>query len=128
MRFPFEKIFESDFQELLNRSIARPKELGIYFVWLIQSLPEFGGVERIQQLRNRIRSEHFKENYPGFYFRTLQEDETADEKSFSQFNLHMAAADGNPRAQTVLAEKYLRGEDVPSSTFVAEHLLKTALD
>ena len=115
-----------DIQEILDRSITRPNELGIYFVWLMQSLPEFGGVERIQRLRQWIRSEQFRENYPGFYFRSLQEDATVDDTACPHFELHQAAADGNPRAQTALAEKYLRGEDVPTSTFVAQHLLKAA--
>ena len=115
-----------DLQEILSRPLERPRDLGIYFVWLMQSLPNFGGVERIQELRRWIRSDAFKKDYPGFYFRTLLDDEDADEENFPQLELHRAAANGIPPALVMLGEKYLRGDGVPKSRFMMENLFKAA--
>ena len=115
-----------DMQEILLRKISRPRELGVYFVWLMQSLPSFGAVERIQMLRRWIRSEKFRRDYPGLYFNALMEDDTADEENFPQLELHRAAGEGNVQAAVSLAEKYLNGEGVPQSRFMAEQLFKAA--
>lgn len=115
-----------DLQEILSKSINRPRELGVYFIWVSQKLPAFGGIERIQELHNWIRSKEFKRDYPCLYFRALLEDETADEENLPQLELHRAAFNGNINAQIALGEKYLSGKELPPSPFMAELLFKTA--
>ena len=112
--------------KILSTPVERPQNLGIYFIWLIQSLPVFGAVERIRELRKWIRSDDFKRDYPGLYFRALLEDEEADEEDFPQLELHRAAAANNIKAVIALAEKYIDGEDVPPSRFMAQELFKAA--
>lgn len=112
--------------EIFKSRIERPRQLGIYFVWLMQSLPIFGVVERIQELRRWIRSDDFKKNYPGLYFRTLLEDETCDEETFPLLEMHRLATQGNIEAIVALAEKYFLGKDLPKSSFMSMELYKAA--
>ena len=56
-------------EDLLQQKSKKPNNsLGIYYVWLSQSLPVFGGVERIKELRRWTSSQKFKEDYPMLFF------------------------------------------------------------
>lgn len=114
-----------DLSKVLNQPVRRPEQLGIYFVFLMQSTSAFGGIERIQEMRNWIRSEEFKQNYPAFYYRLLLEDKNleVDDEIITK---HRNAATGNVTAMTELAEMYMRGEVLPKSRLMAFTLYKEA--
>ena len=113
-----------DFEQVLNQPVCRPEEFGIYFVFLMQSVSAFGGIERIQELRRWIRSKNFREDYPAFYYRLLLEDENADDDELT--TLHRVVAEGNIAATVELAEMYMRGEVLPRSRLMAFTLYKEA--
>ncbi|MBQ7704002.1 MAG: hypothetical protein IJT73_01025 [Selenomonadaceae bacterium] len=115
-----------DLEKILEREIIRPNNLGIYFVWQVQKLPTFGIVERIQELHGWINSATFKKDYPGLYLKSLAEIDFSNEELFAQVELHKAAASGNVNAVVALAEKYLYGEELPPSKFMAEKLFRAA--
>lgn len=116
----------NDFFQILNQDVKKSDDLGIYFIWLMQSLPVFGGIERIQELRRWVRSESFKNDYPGFYHKNLLEDKIEDEETTSLLELHRLAINGNVRAMVTLADKYFKGEELPKSKFMAENFYKMA--
>lgn len=114
-----------DLARILKQPIRKPNQLGIYFVWLVKTLPVFGAVERIQELRRWIRSEKFRQNYPGFYYRLRLED--SDGEISSAMKLHRAAAENDSDSIMQLVECYIAGEeDLPRSFFMVEELSKAA--
>ena len=117
---------EENLTQILNQRVKKSDTLGIYFIWLMQSLPIFGSVERIQELRRWIRSEEFKKIYPGLYYKNLLEDENADETEFPLLNLHKLVKKDDLQAIMTLANKYFIGKDLPRSAFMAENFYRNA--
>lgn len=113
-------------KQILNQRVKKSNSLGIYFIWLMKSLSNFGGVERIQELHSFICSDEFKKTYPGLYYKNLLENENADAAESSLLNLHKAAVENDVQAIMTLANKYFVGDDLPRSAFMAENFYRNA--
>lgn len=115
----------ANLNQILKQPVRRSKLTGIYFVWLAKSFPTFGAIERIQELRRWIRSEKFKANYPGFYYRLRLESGDLDDTR--ETILHQAASLGDAKAMVELVQMYLIGEgNLPRSLFMVAELSKAA--
>ena len=114
-----------DVKAAVNQPVKKFGNLGVYFVWLANSLTHFDAIERIQELRKWIRSEKFRKTYPGFYYRLKLE--RGDLEDSAEAELHRLAADNNLDALTELTQLYLRGnENLPRSLFMVTELSKAA--
>lgn len=115
----------TDLDAVINQHVPKLAERGIYFVWLANSLTHFGAIERIQELRRWIRSEKFRRDYPGFYYRLRLESGDCDNSRETE--LHRAVCENNSAAMLELAQLYIRGnENLPRSFFMATELSKAA--
>ena len=85
---------------------------GVYLIRQMQSLPVFGNVERIAELRRWVLSGEKRLQHPQVYWQAralLSPDaETPEERTV--LRLHLAAYEGDPDAALQLAEMYLKGE------------------
>lgn len=98
-------------ETLLAQTCDRPRKLGMYFVWLAQSMPVFGGIERIRELRRWTASPQFRGTYPAFFYCLLLESgqQPEDGTQAQLLSLHQKALDGDPAALCRLGEGYLTG-------------------
>ena len=114
-----------ELERILKQPIRKPNQLGIYFVWLVKTLPVFDALERIRELRRWIRSEDFRQNYPGFYYRLRLEAD--DEENSFAMKLHKATLENDSDSMMKLAECYITGEEnLPRSFFMVRELSKAA--
>lgn len=99
-------------EDLLQQKSKKPNNsLGIYYVWLSQSLPVFGGVERIKELRRWTSSQKFKEDYPMLFFNAaIDRGEKGDSATSRRLiDLHQRVYAGDVDAAVLLADTYLSG-------------------
>ena len=112
--------------QILKQPVFKAKHLGVYFVFLMQSTPSFGGIERIQELYSWTHSEQFRENYPGFYYRLQLECDDCESDDSTLTEMHKGASSGDADTMVKLAEMYMRGEVLPKSKLMACTLYKEA--
>ena len=117
---------EFELAQILKQPVCKTKHLGIYFVFLMQSMPSFGGIERIQELHRWTHSEQFRENYPGFYYRLQLECDDCESDDSALTDLHRTAFSGDADTMIKLAEMYMRGEVLPKSKLMPCTLYKEA--
>lgn len=116
-------------KNLGTERIDIPEKMGMYYVWLTESLGNYGGIERIQELCSWVYSADFKEkaSYLHYTTRLYLEDEGTDKHDSDILLLHKRALNGNYIAMGQLGECYLREKNgLPADPYVGVSLLKEA--
>ena len=89
-----------------------PDKLGMYYVMMVQNIPSFGMVSRIQEICQWAISAEFRERYSYTHYlaRLLLEDSAKDSLDEKLLLHHKRAANGNIIAQEKLGQMYLFGK------------------
>lgn len=106
-----------------------PEKLGVYFIWLAQSMPAFGGVRRAQELAHWVLSPAFQKEYPALHYcaRVECDDPAASNTDRQALESHRRALGGEKAALSALAEQYLTGGgSLPQAPETAVSLLTQA--
>lgn len=107
-----------------------PHKMGMYYVLMSESLPHFGLIMRMQELRNWAFSDDLlqKEPYLHYLSRSQLQDVPRDKKDEERMLLHRRANSGNVYAAKQLAQLYYQHEqnDLPASPATLVSLLETA--
>ena len=124
----------ADYPEIINKDIgnseiSKPEKLGLYYIWLYQSIPAFGVVERIRELRYWAYSQEFRERFPYIFYTTRLyfEDKSLNAVDEEVLLLHKRAENGNYIAAGILGEAYLfKKKSLPHEPYAAVSLLMEA--
>lgn len=107
MGLSLDKISISQILEQKAESI--PQNLGMFFVLMAQDMPCFGMVARIHELKNWIKSEHFRQRFPYIHYtaRNFVGDIPQNDMDEHILWMHKRAENGNAAIQKQLGEYYL---------------------
>lgn len=106
---------------------AAPK--GITFIWMMQSVPVYGGMMRIQELVNWVLSSDFRKDYPAMHYcaRVECSDAPSGNQDAQWLTLHRQAMEDDAQACFTLAAQYLSSSgQLPSSIAAGIELLQRA--
>lgn len=117
-------------KQLMDQTVdSLPENLGIFYILMTQSMPEFGMVARMKELVQWSYSEDFHVKAPYLYYlsKLFLDDIPQNKEEEELCLLHQRASHGNVIAQGLLGRAYLYREYLlPFSPETAISLLKTA--
>lgn len=114
---------------LAQEAAPLPDKLGIFFIWMAQNMPSYGGVQRIREITAWAKSAEFREICPHMYYmnRLKEGGWEGDGQEAQLCRLHQCAENGDVQAAQLLGEGYLRGQiGLPLSFPVGSHYLTRA--
>ncbi|MBR5565273.1 MAG: M48 family metallopeptidase [Roseburia sp.] len=96
-------------QILNQRTEAVPEKLGMFFILMVQDMPSFGMIARIQELAQWIKSEEFRQRFPYMHYtaRNFIKDIPQNDEDEQMLQMHKKAENGNAAIQKELGEYYL---------------------